>query len=44
MIPLIGLLTAAVLMAFGNLVENNTVFLAGSVVFLLCGIAYFKRG
>jgi len=43
MIPLIGLLTAAVLMAFGNLVENNNIFLAGSVLFLLCAVAYFRR-
>jgi len=43
MIPLIGLLAAAVLMGFGNLVDNNTIFLAGCVVFLLFGIAYFKR-
>jgi hypothetical protein len=43
MIALLGLLAAAVLMAAGNLVENNNIFLAGSLLFLLCAIAYFRR-
>ena len=43
MIPLLGLLAEAVLMAAGNLVENNNIFLAGSVLFLLCSIGYFRR-
>ncbi len=43
MIPLLGLVAAAVLMATGNLFENNVLFLAGSVLFLLCAVAYFRR-
>ena len=43
MLSLIGLLLAALLLATGNLLDNDAVFLAGSVLFLVCGLAYFKR-
>ena len=43
MIPLIGLLIAALLMATGNLLENNALFLAGSVLLLICSLLYFQR-
>ena len=43
MIPLIGILVAALLMATGNLFENDALFLAGSVLLLICSLLYFQR-
>jgi len=42
-IPLVGLLVAALLIATGNLVGNDAMFLAGSVLVLFCSVMYFRR-
>lgn len=43
LIPLVGLMVAALLIATGNLVGNDAMFLAGSFLVLLCSIMYFRR-
>jgi hypothetical protein len=43
MLPLTGIVAAALLMAVGNLLESDTVFLLASAVLLGSGILYFKK-
>jgi len=43
MLPILGLLAACVLMAIGNVLENDTIFLLSSIMLVVFGVMYFKR-
>ena len=43
MLPLLGIVAAALLMAVGNMLESDSVFLVASAVLLGSGVLYFKK-
>jgi len=43
MLLLLGVLAACILMAVGNSVSNNTLYLIAGVFFVAFGSVYFKR-
>jgi hypothetical protein len=43
MLPLLGVIGAAVLMAIGTTLDNDMVFLIGGIVLVIFGSMYFKR-
>ena len=43
MLPILGVIGAAVLMAVGTALGNDMVFLIGGIVLVMFGSMYFKR-
>ena len=43
MLPLLGIVAAALLMAVGNMLESESVFLVASAILLGSGVLYFKK-
>ena len=43
MLPLLGIVAAALLMAVGNMLESESVFLVASAILLGSGVMYFKK-
>ncbi|MHC1759863.1 MAG: hypothetical protein AB9917_10165 [Negativicutes bacterium] len=43
MLPLLGVVAAALLMAVANAIDNDTMFLVSSIMLLVFGVKYFKQ-